>query len=621
MLIQPQGILTWILLGPLVAAAINLLFFRRNGEIAVFVSVGSALIGMMLAFYTLLNLPTAEGFIISWSWLTLEPLNIRIGYFYNDMAATMLFVVSFVGFWIHVFSVGYMKDDENRGRYFTGLSIFMFSMLGIVLADNLFMIFIFWELVGFSSYLLIAHYWTTEEASNASKKAFIMNRVGDFGMLLGIIWTYWHFGTVNLVELAQIVEADHSMIVGGIGLLLMCGFIGKSAQFPLHTWLPDAMAGPTPVSALIHAATMVAAGIYFIGRVFFLFDETTLSVIMWLGAGMAVFAGLLAFGQRDIKKILAYSTLSQLGYMAAAVGLGYPGLALFHTATHGFFKALLFLGAGSVIHACHHEQDIFKMGGLLKRMPVTSATFAIGTLALCGVTFFSGYWSKDAIIEVAYFDGNTPIFALLMFGALLTSAYMARLFIIAFMGKPKSKKAERATESSGWMVIPLLVLAVLSLLGGFERFWPDNLSTLFANDLHYVHEGIKHMGDGTMFFILGIVTWAGGFAFSTFFYRVGANEDRLEKTAPALYIPAREKLWFDDIYTWYVTNVQDRLASLLHFFDMVLIGGLLVRGSAGVAALFGLVAKSVNFGNIQVYAYWFFGGLVLFWAFAMKYIS
>ena len=352
MAIEPQQILTYILLGPLIAAGVNLVLFRRNGEMAVFVSVGSALVGMILSVYAILyiDLETLGGsFTISWTWLTLDPLTISIGYFYNDMAATMLFVVSFVGFWIHVFSVGYMKDDENKGRYFTGLSIFMFSMLGIVLADNLFMIFIFWELVGFSSYLLIAHYWTTEEASNASKKAFIMNRVGDFGMLLGIIWTYWHYGTVNLVALGQIVDAYPDILVGGIALLLMCGFIGKSAQFPLHTWLPDAMAGPTPVSALIHAATMVAAGIYFLGRVIFLLDPTTREVITWLGAGMAVFAGYLAFGQRDIKKILAYSTLSQLGYMAAAMGLGYYGLALFHTATHGFFKALLFLGAGSVI--------------------------------------------------------------------------------------------------------------------------------------------------------------------------------------------------------------------------------------------------------------------------------
>ena len=399
-----------ILLLPLLSALITLLFLRKAGNIASLLSVATSGGILVFALYLIFE---GQNEVFTWqtTWMKMSSWELSFGFLIDAPARLLLFVVAFVGFLIHVFSLGYMADDDSKSRYFGGLSIFMFSMIGITLADNLIMIFVFWELVGFSSYLLIAHYFSTDEAAQASKKAFIVNRVGDFGFLIGIVLTYWAFGTVNLYELADLVDFDPSLVTTFLGLALACGFVGKSAQFPLHVWLPDAMAGPTPVSALIHAATMVAAGIYLLLRIDFMFTPQALSLLAILGAGMGLYAGFCALVQRDIKKILAYSTLSQLGYMAAAFGLGMPGIALFHLMTHAFFKALMFLGSGSVIHACHHEQDIFNYGGLRKKMPITAFTFLIGVLAISGVNFLSGYFSKDAILLSAY-NFNMPVFVM-----------------------------------------------------------------------------------------------------------------------------------------------------------------------------------------------------------------
>ncbi|MGA2052390.1 MAG: NADH-quinone oxidoreductase subunit L, partial [Opitutales bacterium] len=428
---------TVILLLPLASAAIITFFLRRRGALAEWVSVTTGFLIMGLSLYALLTWD-GQPYHKSWEWLTFGNFSYSIGYYFDNQAALMLLVVSFVASWIQLFSVGYMDEDEAQGRFFGGLSIFMFSMLGIVLADNLVMLFVFWELVGFSSYMLIAHYYKTDFANMASKKAFIVNRIGDFGFILGIVWCYHHYGSLDLQVLEAKIQHFPALLTTGaavgIGLLIMCGFIGKSAQFPIQVWLTDAMAGPTPVSALIHAATMVAAGIYLMARVFFLLPTFTQEWIMWSGAGMTAFAGLCALGQTDIKKSLAYSTLSHLGYMACALGLGFPGLALFHMSMHACFKATLFLGAGSVIHACHHEQDIYKMGGLLRRMPITGITFALASLAICAIPFFSGYYSKDSIIDAAFLKGATEghvffgVYALVLFGAFCTALYMGRLF-------------------------------------------------------------------------------------------------------------------------------------------------------------------------------------------------
>ena len=433
-----------VLLLPLLSAFVTLFFLRKQGNVASLLSVATAGGILVLSLY-LIFAGQGETFAWEMTWLRMSGWELRFGFLIDGSARLLLFVVSFVGFLIHIFSLGYMADDDAKARYFGGLSIFMFSMLGITLADNLIMIFVFWELVGFSSYLLIAHYFTTDEAAQASKKAFIVNRIGDFGFLIGIVLTYWTFGTVHLSELADLANFDPNLVTTALCLALACGFIGKSAQFPLHVWLPDAMAGPTPVSALIHAATMVAAGIYLLLRIEFLFTAQALALLALLGAGMGLYAGFCALVQRDIKKIFAYSTLSQLGYMAAAFGLGMPGIALFHLMTHAFFKALMFLGSGSVIHACHHEQDIFKYGGLRKRMPITAYTFLIGVLAISGVCFLSGYFSKDAILLGAY-NLNLPVFIILYAGALLTALYMFRLYFITFEGEPRKNMPSRQTR-------------------------------------------------------------------------------------------------------------------------------------------------------------------------------
>lgn len=611
---ESQTLLLSILLVPLASAALCGLFLRRSGWTAAFVSVGAAFAIMALSLHYLWYWD-GEPLHLVYPWMQLGEWTLSLGFLFDNNTATMLLVVSVVAFFIHLFSMGYMDHDKDKGRFFAGLSIFMFSMLGIVLADNLFMLFIFWELVGFSSYALIAHYSATHYASMASKKAFIVNRVGDFGFLIGIIWTYWTFGTADLERIADAVGMNSGEITTGLGLLLMCGFLGKSAQFPLQVWLPDAMAGPTPVSALIHAATMVAAGIYMLVRINFLLTADVLNVILWLSAVMTAYAGFCALAQSDIKKILAYSTLSQLGYMGVAIGLGYPGLALFHLATHACFKALLFLGAGSVIHSLHHEQDIFKMGGLLKRMPLTSLTFIIGLVALCGVTYTSGYFSKDAIIEAAFFKSNA-VFVLITLSAFMTSVYMGRLFWIAFLGEPKSASASKAHESPLVMTLPLLILAILSLTVGFVSLWPDTWNASFLADFESIHELVHESEQGTLLMIITTAAWILGLGLSYFFYKPGAKEDALEKMAPPVYRLSKSKFWFDEIYNYYVAKVQQRVAVLLDFFDLVFISGLFVRGIAGVVSIFGLLTRDAHTGSLHAYVYWFLFGLIIFSAFA-----
>jgi NADH-quinone oxidoreductase subunit L len=564
-----------------------------------------------------------------------------MGFHFNNLAALMLLVVSFVACWIQLFSAGYMADDEGKARFFGGLSIFMFSILGIVLADNLVMVFVFWELVGFSSYMLIAHYYTTDFANMASKKAFIVNRIGDLGFLLGIVWCWDHYGTIRLSELENIIGFHPALLTTGtavaIGLLLMCGFVGKSAQFPLQVWLTDAMAGPTPVSALIHAATMVAAGIYFLARVYFLLPPATLHWIMWSGAGMTAFAGLCALGQTDIKKTLAYSTLSHLGYMATAVGLGYPQLAMFHLAMHACFKATLFLGSGSVIHACHHEQDIYKMGGLQKKMPITGLTFLLASLANCAVPFFSGAYSKDSIISAAFLKGQEEgaiyygVYGLIIFGALCTAIYTCRLYSVVFLGKPRSEEAAHAHESGGTMVLPLIVLGVLSLAAGWAVYdwkWagglmngliPAGCAQVFLSTYESLHHTIEEKGLGTPLEVIDILLVAAGLTAGYLFYgRSQIAGDPLAAKSPGGFRILERHGWFDDVYDWYVAQVQQRVCDILGALDVLVIkfgGG---WGTAGLTGLGGALLRRATVGSIHAYVYWFLAGVLLFWFFAVR---
>ena len=606
-----ESVILSVLLLPLLSSLVTLLFLRKNGNIASLLSVATA--GGILVFSLYIIFQTGDS-VFAWemTWLKLADWELKFGFLIDGAARLLLFVVSFIGFLIHIFSLGYMHDDEAKARYFGGLSIFMFSMLGITLADNLIMIFVFWELVGFSSYLLIAHYFSTDEAAQASKKAFIVNRVGDFGFLIGIVLTYWTFQTVNLQELKSLVGFDPSLVSTALCLALACGFIGKSAQFPLHVWLPDAMAGPTPVSALIHAATMVAAGIYLLFRIDFMFTADALSLLATLGAAMGLFAGFCALGQRDIKKILAYSTLSQLGYMAAAFGLGMPGIALFHLMTHAFFKALMFLGSGSVIHACHHEQDIFNYGGLRKKMPLTGLTFLVGVLAISGVTFLSGYFSKDAILLGAY-NSNMIVFVLLYAGAILTSLYMFRLYFLTFEGDARSNSSKKATESSVLMTGPLLVLAFLSVVGGYHALFPDSIVGVLLEDITRVSEMPNHM----WMIVLGTLAWVIGGGTAKVLYGKEFSGEPLQARFPVFYDLCKSKLFFDEIYGFYVAKIQDPFARFIEVMELLFISGLLVRGSAGISALFALLAKTCYVGKIHAYSFWFILGTLGFLAYAV----
>jgi NADH-quinone oxidoreductase subunit L len=629
---DPANVLLLILLSPLLAAGGIWLLGRERPVLAMALSVGSATLGAGLALGLLFGDPGSLPLEVSIEWLRLGSLSLSMGFLFNGLSATMLFVVTFVGFLIHVFSIGYMSDDAARGRFFGGLSIFMFSMLGIVLADNLFMLFVFWELVGFSSYMLIGHYLKTAEAEAASKKAFIVNRVGDFGYLLGIILVYWMYGTVSLSDLPEAVAASESGPVTLVGLLLFCGVLGKSAQMPLHVWLPDAMAGPTPISALIHAATMVAAGVYFLARTVGLYTEAALTTIAWVGVVTAGCAALWAFAQRDIKKILAYSTLSQLGYMVAGFGFGSlygmahgdgekalyygAGAAMFHLTTHAFFKALLFLGSGSVIHACHHEQDIFKMGGLVKRMPLTTLTFALGVIAIAGIPFIAaGFFSKDAVLYVAM-KTSSPAFYLLTATALLTALYMGRLFFIAFPGKAKSEGAEHAKESAPTMVLPLVVLAVFAIGGGYMVLYPGLLKEVLYGWVPHPH-GADHQ----LLIVISAVASIGGLLLARLIYGCGAESDTLERKAAPLFALSRSRFFFDEIYDGYVRLVQNRVADIMNFLDTLFVSGLMMRGSAGMTGLLGIVARQLHTGNTGSYVWWFFWGVLIFGGYAAGYLG
>ena len=613
----------FILVLPLVSAALIALFFRRSGVIAAAISTTvAACIAAVAIILALHN----ERFTASFEWLKLGSFALSIGFKFDDLASLMLVIVGIVGLCVHVFSLGYMHDDPARARYFGGLSIFMFSMLGIVFADNLFMMFIFWELVGFSSYLLINHWHEKAAPAAASKKAFIANRVGDFGFLLGIVMCYWANGTVNLTDL----ETGSHVYSTLIPLLLFCGAVGKSAQLPLQVWLPDAMEGPTPVSALIHAATMVAAGIYMLCRINVLMVPEALTVIMWTGTATALYAALCAIVQSDIKKVLAYSTLSQLGYMVAAFGLGSltvshahgtethtmviaagVGAAMFHLTTHAFFKALMFLGSGSVIHGCHHEQNIFQMGGLAKKMPLTFATFTLGVAAIIGFPFLAGFFSKDAILYLA-FANNKAVFAILALTAVLTALYMVRLWKITFLGTPRSDSAAHAHEGGLTLTAPLVVLAILTVVGGYTAIYPQ----VFTGVFELIPEA--HGSDHTVILVTSLAVMILGAGSALGLYATAAT-DSLQHKSPSLFGALTAlQVSFDKGYDYYVAKIQQRFALFLNFLEQIFLAGLIVRGLAGVFGLVGLGARALHVGRLNVYVYWFLLGVVILWIYATE---
>lgn len=544
-----------------------------------------------------------------YEFLSVGDLSVDFNWTLDKLSGLMLMVVCGVSLCIMVYSIGYMHDDPGISRFFAKLSFFVFSMLGIIVSGNFLMMFIFWELVGVSSYLLIGYWYERPSAAEAGKKAFIVNRIGDFGFLIGILMLWGITGELNFtgVKNQLAVHPVNPNLLAIATVLIFCGAVGKSAQFPLHIWLPDAMEGPTPVSALIHAATMVAAGVYMLCRVSFLVfgSPVAMEIIAWTGGITALMAALIATQQNDIKRILAYSTLSQLGYMVMAVGLGDPNgsgymPAMFHLSTHAFFKALLFLSAGSVIIALHHgEQDIWKMGGLLKKMPVTAGCFAVGTLALCGFPFMSGFYSKEAILGLAH-ERNPQLYILATATAGLTAFYMFRCFFIAFLGKARGEHATRAKESS-WVVLgPLAVLAVASIFGGWFGI-PEWLVE---------KQAISGEQAPTIVMMAALSAFVIGAGAAAALYVRGPASDVLNKV-PVISWVLRRKFFFDEIYMVLVNVGQGTVAWICGFVDRWIIAGLIIRGVALTTQGMGQVLRLFQTGNVQTYALWFAAGATI----------
>jgi NADH-quinone oxidoreductase subunit L len=492
-------------------------------------------------------------------WIVAGDFETAVTAWVDPLTGVMLLVITGVGFLIHVYSVGYMHDDPGYARYFAYLNLFVFSMTMLVLAGNFLLLYVFWEAVGLCSYLLIGFWYERDSAAAAGKKAFIVNRVGDFGFGLGVIWIWVALGTLDYAAVFTGAATLPPATATGIALLLFMGACGKSAQLPLHVWLPDAMEGPTPVSALIHAATMVTAGVYMVARSHVIFERSgvALEVVAWVGVATALFAATIGLVQTDIKRVLAYSTISQLGYMFAAVGLGAYAVGIFHLVTHAFFKALLFLGAGSVIHGMGGEQDMRRMGGLAPRMVATTITMTIGAAGLAGFPGLAGFFSKDEILASAFHTHHRVMWALLLVGAFLTAFYTFRLIFLTFGGGPRMSReaAHHVHESPPVMTAPLAVLAVLTVIAGWAVGVPSSDGTRFARFLAPVfplaeseHGGLA----GFMLLVLSIVVALAGIVLAWFLYM--SSPVRAEAIGrPRTFV---HRLLLN---AWYVDWLYDRL--------------------------------------------------------------
>ena len=608
-------ILPWLTLFlPIFAAAAITLFTLRHRAVSAALSVGAIVAGFVMTAIFI----HANGFQInvedSVNWLSIGSLNIDFGLKLDALSLMMMLIVTGVGGAIHIYSIGYMREDSGFSRFFAKMSLFTFSMLGVVLANNFIELFIFWELVGVSSYLLIGFWFEKPSAADAAKKAFFTNRLGDFGFLLGILLVWGILGSLNFSNLqAQLLQNPAALgtMATTAGLLIFCGAMGKSAQFPLHVWLPDAMEGPTPVSALIHAATMVAAGVYMLCRTFFLFEHNpaALQVIAYIGGFTALLSAVIAVQQNDIKRIIAYSTLSQLGYMVMAVGLNGPTPAMFHLTTHAFFKALLFLSAGSVIIGMHHEQDIWQMGNLRKKMPITFWTFLVGALALSGVPPFSGFYSKDSILAQALAQNNYLLFGVGVFVAALTAFYTFRLFFVVFFGQEKSKAASHAHESPLVMTLPLLALALFAAIGGFIGVANNYGSQFIAGHetLSVVQQITEPLGKiGPM--LCGFAAAAIGIFVAFSLYKNAAT-DPLPAKLGGLATAMKNKFYFDELYEATVIRLHDFIAAVMDVIDRWLVEGFCIGLVRGGTDLTGRALRLMQTGNLQTYAFLFVLGV------------
>ena len=635
-----------IVLAPLLGAIIAGLFGRKIGRAgAHWVTILGVAISFLLSLVVLRHhvLNGAEPYNGTvYTWMMVEGIRLEVGFLVDNLTAVMITTVSFVSFMVHIYTIGYMHDDDGYQRFFSYIALFTFSMLMLVMSNNFLQLFFGWEAVGLVSYLLIGFWFKRESAIFAGLKAFLVNRVGDFGFLLGIAAVLMTFNSLDYKDVfaaaplmakmtVQIIPGLDWSLMTVICILLFIGAMGKSAQAPLHVWLPDSMEGPTPISALIHAATMVTAGIFMVARMSPLFElsETALSFVLVIGSITALFMGFLGIIQNDIKRVIAYSTLSQLGYMAVALGVSAYSAAIFHLMTHAFFKALLFLGAGSVIIALHHEQDIRKMGGLWKYMPITWITFLLGTLALIGTPGFAGFYSKDSILEAVHYShiaGSGFAYFAVMLGVFVTSFYSFRLYFIVFHGKERMDHhtQEHLHETPAVVTVPLILLAIPSVVIGAMTIEPMLFGKVFEGVIAVapVHNVLEHVAEhfhGAMSFALHGLTGLpfilvlAGFGSAFYLYMVKPElPDRIQQRFAKLYDIMDRKYLFDEFYQAFFMRGSQNLGTVLwKYADAGLIDGLMVNGTARLVGWFSAVTRYLQTGYLYTYAFAMIIGLLI----------
>jgi NADH-quinone oxidoreductase subunit L len=641
-----QNVYLAIVLAPLFGAILAGLFGRKIGRAgAHWVTILGVAVSFLLSLVVLRHhvLEGAEPYNGTvYTWMVIEGIRMEIGFLVDNLTAVMIATVSFVSLMVHIYTIGYMHDDDGYQRFFSYIALFTFSMLMLVMANNFLQLFFGWEAVGLVSYLLIGFWFKRESAIFASMKAFLVNRVGDFGFLLGIAAVLMAFNSLDYQDVfaaaplmakmtVQIIPGADWSLMTVICILLFIGAMGKSAQVPLHVWLPDSMEGPTPISALIHAATMVTAGIFMVARMSPLFElsETALSFVLVIGSITALFMGFLGIVQNDIKRVIAYSTLSQLGYMTVALGVSAYSAAIFHLMTHAFFKALLFLGAGSVIIALHHEQDIRKMGGLWKYMPITWITFLLGTLALIGTPGFAGFYSKDSILEAVHYSqipGSGFAYFAVMLGVFVTSFYSFRLYFIVFHGKERMDHhtQEHLHETPAVVTVPLILLAIPSVVIGAMTIEPLLFGKVFEGAIAVapVHDVLEHVAEefhGAMSFalhgLMGLpfVLVLAGFGSAFYLYMVKPElPDQIRQRFARLYDILDRKYLFDEFYqAFFMRGGQNLGTTLWKYADAGLIDGLMVNGTARLVGWFAAVTRYLQTGYLYTYAFAMIIGLLI----------
>ncbi len=604
----------WIIpLFPLLSFLILLLFGKRLKESSAFVGIGLTIASLAMSVAVLVDRFSAPTYKSEGVWLSIGDFQLTAGFEVNQLNALMLFIVSLVSCLVHIYSKGYMHGDERIPVFYAYLGLFTFAMLGLVVSPNLLQTYIFWELVGVGSFLLIGFYFYKEEAKAAAKKAFIMTRIGDVGLLIGMILLFWQTKSFEYDEIFAAVEAG--AITAGmltlIAILIFVGAVGKSGQFPLHTWLPDAMEGPTPVSALIHAATMVAAGVYLVAALFPLFaaSKTALLTIAIIGAFTAIFAASIGLVQKDIKRVLAYSTVSQLGYMMLALGSAGYVAGVFHLMTHAFFKALLFLAAGSVIHAVH-TQNIEEMGGLWKKLKLTGPLFLIGTLAISGVPLFSGFFSKDEILIAAWENGHPILFLLALIAAFFTAFYMFRVFFMVFWGESRTN-VKNVHESPRTMTLPMVVLGVLAVVAGYVNTpW---FGTFLGDWLVEGNPALGHghiEGPAWIMIAATVVSLAGIYLAWLMYGKRSLSRDWLSSAAPGAYRVLYNKYFIDEFYELTIVNATKAVSHLFRYIDVFLVEGI-AAAVAGTVRGFSKAGSKLQSGQVQTYAAVAFIGLAV----------